>query len=269
MTLFNFSDVEMLSFFMVLVRWSVLFSVLPFLGDRFIPAPVKILLPFSISIALFPALILNKQIDLRETRIWGATVSGIISTLAVEVFFSLLLGYTAKLIFQAILFGTHLVGNFMGFASATFYDPHQESQTEIVSQLQVTIAMLIFFALDGHHLMLRASLDSYRIVGIGKACWSLNVMQRLISMSSDVFSISLQIAAPISVASFSVNSVFGIISKAMPQMNILSLSLSITALVGLFVLFLSLSEFHDFVQILFSRMGDWMLEIMKLLKDRG
>ena len=55
----------------------------------------------------------------------------------------------------------------MGFSTASTYDPHQESQTQVVAQIQMAIAMLLFLALDGHHLMLRASLESYRIVGVG------------------------------------------------------------------------------------------------------
>ena len=53
----------------------------------------------------------------------------------------------------------------MGFSTASQYDAHQESQSQVVAQIQMAIAILLFLALDGHHLMLRASLSSY------SDCW--------------------------------------------------------------------------------------------------
>jgi flagellar biosynthesis protein FliR len=261
-SLFNIGEEELLTFFMVLVRFSVLFSVLPFIGDRFIPTPAKILLALMASVVLFPVLIASKQISMGEANIWGRSVSGIVGTVAMEALFGLLLGYTARLLFQSISFGANLVGNFMGFASATLYDPHQESQTEVIAQIQASLAMLLFLVLDGHHLMLRASLDSYRIVGLGKVDFSASAMERLIHMTGQVFAFALQIAAPIAVSLFSVNVIFGVISKAMPQMNVLVLSMAMTALIGLIVLFLSMPGFQNMVENILSRIQDWMTAMM-------
>ncbi len=262
MSLFNFGESELLTFFMVLTRFSVLLSVLPLVGDRHIPAPIKVLFALMISIVLFPILVTSKQINVHDAQIWGNSVAGIVGTVSLEVMLALLLGYTARLLFQGISFGANLVGNFMGFASATLYDPHQETQTEVIAQIQDSIAMLLFLALDGHHLMLRASLDSYRIVGIGKADFSITVMDRLIQMTSQVLGFGLQIAAPVAVSLFSVNVVFGLISKAMPQLNVLVLSMAVTALVGLTVLFLSLPGFQSMVESIFSKTYDWLTAVL-------
>ena len=59
----------------------------------------------------------------------------------------LVLGYTARLLFDAISLGSNLAGNFMGFAAASTYDPHQESQTQVVAEIQLAIATLMFLAM--------------------------------------------------------------------------------------------------------------------------
>ncbi|MGZ6370627.1 MAG: flagellar biosynthetic protein FliR [Bdellovibrionota bacterium] len=258
MSLFNFDLEEMLTFFAVLVRYSVLMSVLPFVGDRFVPVPVKVLLSLVISIALFPALIKTGQIHPGDAIIWGRTTSGIAGTIALEVLTALALGFTARFAFDGIHFGANLVGNFMGFAAASTYDPHQESQTQVVAEIQMAIAMLIFLAMDGHHLMLRASLDSYRIVGLGKAGFNAAFSQRLVDLSSQVIRFGIQIAAPVALSIFAVNIAFGIMSKAMPQINVFVLSFAITSLVGLFVLFLGLPEFQGAAAGILGRVGEYM-----------
>jgi flagellar biosynthetic protein FliR len=264
-SLFNFNLEEILTFFAVMVRYSVLFSVLPFVGDRVIPSPVKILLALTVSIAMFPSLVASGQVHPGDARIWGATAGGIVRTVGLEMVFGLALGYSAKLVFDSIALGGNLIGNFMGFASASSFDPHQESQTEVIAQVQTTLAMLIFLCLDGHHLMLRATLDSFRIVGLGKAELSGAFSQKLIQMTGDVITFGLQIAAPMAVSLFSVNVVFGVLSKAMPQLNIFMLSFSITTIAGFTVLLLNLPGFHDTVTTIFGRMGDVMNSTMLTL----
>lgn len=256
--LFNLSIEEALTFFAVLMRYSVLMAVLPFVGDKVVPTPVKVLLALATTIALFPSLIAGGLVKPAEAAGWGATAGGIVSTIGTEVLFALVMGFTARMLFESVAFGANLMGNFMGFAAASTYDPHQESQTQVVAQIQTTIAMLAFLALDGHHLMLHASLDSYRLVGLGKATIGSVTSQRLIELTAQVVRFGVQLAAPMAVAIFAVNVAFGVIAKAMPQLNILVLSMSVTALVGLAVMLMSVPEYQGVVGAILGRIGDWI-----------
>lgn len=258
MSLFNLNLQELYTFFAVLVRYSVLFSILPLVGDRMVPGPVKILLALVCSFTLFPALVKSGFIHPRDALVWAATPIGIIGTILLEIIFALILGFTTKILFDGIAFGANLVGNFMGFASATIFDPHQESQTEIIGHFQTTLAMLIFLSMDGHHLMLKASLESYKLVGIGKAVFSAGLTLHLTRLTAEVLRFGFQIAAPIALSLFAVNVVFGVVSKSMPQLNIFVLTFPVSAFVGLVVMLLALPEFHDEVAQILGRMYDWM-----------
>lgn len=265
---FNFSEEEILTFFAVLVRYSVLIAVLPFVGDKAVPTPAKILLSVAVTLALFPALVAGGSVRPGEAIAWGATAGGILGTVALEVLFGLALGFTAKLAFDSVFFGANLVGNFMGFASAATYDPHQESQTQVIAEFQMALAMLIFLVLDGHHLMLRAGLESYQIVGLGKAGLGAVFAQRMVTLTGNVLKFGLVLAAPLAVSLFAVNVAFGVLAKAMPQLNILVLSFSVTAIVGFFALFLTLGEFQGALGIVFSRMEDAMAGVTAAMAGR-
>jgi flagellar biosynthetic protein FliR len=267
-SLFNFSPEEILCFFAVLVRFSTLMAVLPFVGDKVVPMPVKILLSLATTLALFPALVARGSIHPAEAAVWGATAGGIITTIALEIVCALVLGYTAKLAFEAITFGGNLIGTFMGFATANQYDAHQETQTQVIAQIQMAIAMLLFLALDGHHLMLRASLSSYQYVGIGglgtfvKGGFNGALSQKLIELTGDVLKFAVELAAPVAVCLFGVNVAFGVVSKAMPQINILVLSFAVSAFVGLIILLVSIPEFQGAATNIFSHMGEWMNAVL-------
>jgi len=269
MSLFNFNIDELLTFFAVLVRYSILFSILPFLGDRLVPGPVKILLAVAATLVLFPALVASGKINPGEARIWAATSGGILTTVGLEVVCALALGFVCRLIFDSISIGANFVGSFMGFAAASQFDPHQESQTEVIAQFQTAIAMLVFLALDGHHVMIRAALDSYRVVGLGRASLNAIFNQRLIHMSGQVLVFGLQIAGPVAVSIFSVNIIFAVLSKAMPQLNVMVLSLGITTLLGFSVIFFNIPGFQGEVIGIFGRMNDWMQGALGALASRS
>lgn len=266
MSLFNFNQAELLTFFAVLVRYSVLFSVLPLIGDHYVPSPVKILLSLAVSVALFPGLIASGVVHPADAAVWGDSLGGILGAIGTEVIFALVLGYTAKLAFEAIHFGGNLVGNFMGFGIASTYDPNMQSQTQVVAEIQAAIGFLLFLAIDGHHLMIRAALESYRIVGVGGGIGGVTfsslvngaVVQRMAGFTGDVIRLGIEISAPIAIVLFALNVVFGILAKALPQLNILILSVTISAFVGLIMLFLTMPEFEGAASAIYGRMGDSM-----------
>jgi flagellar biosynthetic protein FliR len=253
---FSFNQLDALSFFGVLTRTSILVSVLPFYGDRTIPGPIKILLALALSMLLFPVLVAQGRIVPEDAINWASTTYGLASTVLSEVAVGLVLGFTGKIIFDSIQMGSELMGNFMGFAMATQYDPHAETQTEVVSKFHMALAMLLFLVVDGHHMLLQAALESYRFIGLGEATLLGGLQGDLLSLSSQALRIALQLAAPMALSLFAVNVVYGVLSKAAPQMNILVLSLGISVMIGLFVMLVSLPGFFDLTRGMFVRMSE-------------
>lgn len=267
--MFQFNELEILTFFAILVRLSVLVSVAPWLGDRSIPGSVKILLSLCITVLCFPALLSRGWVRVSDAAVWGATASGIARVIGLEVITGLILGFVAKLAFEAVQIGGTLVGNFMGYSSASIYDPHVESQSQIIAQFQSAIAMLIFLVLDGHHLVLRALLESYQTIGLGGAQLFGGTAATLIQLSGQVLKIALILSAPIAVVIFGINVAFGMIGRALPQTNLLVLSFGVIALGGFAVLLLSLPEFISQVQLVFERSADWIREVSRSLAADG
>ena len=263
--LFQFNSDELLSFCAVLMRFTVLFAVLPFFGDALIPPLVKILLGLAIAAVSFPTLVASGQIRPADAHYWSATTGRLVQTLSLEIIFGLVLGFTGKLVFSAIQFGANLIGTYMGFGSASSYDPHQESHSQVVADFQMALAMLLFLALDGHYLLLKAVLESYHYVGIGKAHLGAELSQKLVLLTSEVVRIGAQLSAPMAISLFGVNVAFGVLAKAMPQLNILVLSLATSALVGMIVLFFSYPELQAATREVLAKMGDHLVAVMTAL----
>ncbi len=268
MSLFSFDQEQLMTFFAVLVRYSVLIAILPFVGDRFVPGPVKVLLALAITFVAFPMLSHRGLINSGDAIAWGSNAGGIIRVIGLEALFGLILGFSARFVFDSLTFGANMIGTFMGFAAASQFDPHMETQSQVIAEFYIAVAMLLFLVLDGHHLMLRAALDSYRFVGLGQISIGPAFSQKLVELSGEVMRFGIQIAAPVAVSTFTVNVVFGVLSKAMPQLNVLILSFAVTGMVGLVAMFVGLSEFQGAASSILGRVGEWMQTIALSLNGK-
>ena len=269
MSLFNFNTEEMLTFFAVLVRISCLVALLPFFGDKVIPAPVKILLSLAISVCLFPALVAQGIVKPGLALVWSQTAPGLIGTVVFEGVIGMALGFTARITFDSIQIGADFIGNLMGLSTANQFDPFYETQTQVIAQFQMAIAMLLFLAIDGHHILLQAMIDSFRLIAIGEATpFSGPMVEQMTSITGEALKVGLQIAAPMVVTSFAINVVYGVLARAMPQLNILVISFSISAVVGFFVMFFSIGQFHEVTSSAFSRLGGHLTDVMRAMGHR-
>lgn len=268
-TSFSFDLPQILSFFAVLIRTSVLVAIVPFFGDRVIPTPVKILFSFSLAVILFPALVSRGFIHPEEALVWGGSVFGIASAIASETLFALLIGFAARFAFDAIQFGGSLIGTYMGFAAANQFDPHQESHTQLIAQFHFTIAMLLFITLDGHHLFIQALLESFHIVGVTKANLSgAGIAGHLVKMGGEIIVTGALLSAPMAICIFLINVVFGVLGKAMPQMNVLVLSFGVSSLIGFSMMFLGMPAFEAATRDAFAHAPEHLLTLMRLAGGR-
>jgi flagellar biosynthesis protein FliR len=71
----------------------------------------------------------------------------------------------------------------------------------------------------------------------------------------------------VGLAIFSVNIAFGVVARAMPQVNVLVLSFAVTALVGLIVMLVTISDSQGAVSEVLSRIGDWMIAVSKAVSS--
>ncbi len=263
---FEFNAFEIMTFFAVLVRLSVVMVILPIFGDNAIPSPVKILLPLAVTIAVFPVLVADQIVVPQDAEKWSATAGSLISTIGMEAVFGAALGLFVRMLFSAFQITGELMGTFMGFSAASQYDPQQESSSQLVARLLTTLTLLLFITIDGHHQMLKAVIRSYEMVGLGHVTIGGAFVEKLMHFSGEMIRLGLQLSAPMAISLFVVNVIYGVFSKALPQMNILVLSLSISALVGFIVLLTGLPEFYGATSEALGRIGEEMGSVMRTMK---
>lgn len=226
------------------VRFASFVFVFPLFSQRGVPPQIKI--GFAGLLALVVSV--KTPIEFDGSLNWLFVVIQ-------EIGVGIMLAFCVTLVFGIIYFAGQLVDVPMGFGLVSIFDPQTGIQLPIFSQFYNMLGLIIFLAVDGHLWVLRALADSYRYIPIN-GFFDLNyTMNSLLVMGKQIFTIGLQIAAPIMGTIIFTDIALGIITKAVPQINVFVLGFPIKILVGLLVVLIAIPTFVSVAARLFGYDG--------------
>ncbi len=230
------------TFVIILLRVSSIVATMPVLGNRTVPARVKGGLSLMIAFLLFPFV---------ELHISSPDILTLVSKMAGEIMIGITIGLAGRLIFAGVQLAGQLAGFQMGFAIVNVFDPISSAQVSIIAQFQYLLAMLIFLAIDAHHVFLYAIAESYRIVPAFDFHFSGGLMQSIVDLSKNMFVVAIKIGAPVIAMLLMISIGFGLIARTVPQINILIVGFPVKIAVGLICIGLSLPVFARMVGSIF------------------
>jgi flagellar biosynthetic protein FliR len=233
MNLLPISYLELQSFFLILLRVSVILFMFPIFSSRLIPILAKAGLAFIITIILFPV-IHNKMVEFPDTS-WG-----IVQLMIAEFIIGMTLSLLVQLFFEGVRMMGQLVGFQTGFAITNILDPQSGMQISILSNMAYLVAMVLFLIFNGHHILLSAMRESFELINVGSLSLNGQLFQKMIDASADMFVIAIKIGAPAIAVLLFTKVVFGLITKLIPQMNIMIVAFPVQIVIGLLFFGISL-----------------------------
>lgn len=153
--------------------------------------------------------------------------NSIVLSIVLNIAVGAMIGYMARLILVAVEAGADMINMQMGLSSAMVLDPTTQSQISILEKLFSLMAVLIFIQLGGIYWLFQAFMRSFEIFPIYATSIPLMKLVNidyLISMTSNVLYMGLQIASPVLLATLGQDIILGVISKTAPQVNVFQLS---------------------------------------------
>lgn len=237
------------------MRVSAMIFVAPVFGGSAVPTQTKIL--FSLMLALIllpmiPAVAQAAPIEVVPLAWLGVN----------ELLVGLIMGVSMVFIFAAIQYAGQIIDFQMGFAIVSLIDPTQDVQIPVMGFFHFLIAILIFLAMDAHHWIIRALVDSFQVVPIMKAGFSGLLIGSIAKAFGDLFVVAMRIAAPTIAVLMVYNASLGIIAKTVPQINLLIVGFPIRIALGMIVVGLSMTFFLPYLSGAFDLMVENVYSIM-------
>lgn len=159
-----------------------------------------------------------------------------------EVMTGLVLGFITNMIFEVVKFAGAWMDIHAGFSMVSIFDPTSHSQSTLIGNFAYMISVVIFFIVDGHHIIIKLLIESFRIVPIGKTLIYQETMMAVISTITEYFMLGVKIAIPIVLILVITDLCLGLISRTVPTIPIMIFGLPIKNILGLvtFVILLPL-----------------------------
>lgn len=235
------------TFILLITRYFIFFIVVPGLGGGVNGAVIR-----------YPAAIMLAAVCMHNGNLATvpSTPGGMIAQIVSEVVLGGVIGIIPLLIVAGAQTAGHLASGTMGLNGAQLFDPATSTQLSDLSRIYSDITIIIFLLVGGHHLAIAqlAGLNNGLTPG-GFFLGEIGI-STLIDQSARIFYIGCIVAAPVIVALLLTNFVMGIMSKAIPTINIFIISFPLTIGVGLALTILALPEVGQFLQREFIRLNN-------------
>jgi len=233
---FQFDSSEVVAFVLILVRMAGLFLTAPVFSSKNINVMVKAAWILLVTFVIFPV------VDFKPENL---PAPGLALGLAVirEVLVGLSVGMGASMILSGIQMAGQIADTQMGLGLANVIDPMTNTQVSVMGQFFYTIATLVFLAVDGHHMLIKALVDSFSVVPLGQAHFTPALGTKMMGLFSQMFFIAFRVGAPIIGALFITNMALGVVARTVPQMNVFIVGMPLNLGVGLLIAATSMSFF--------------------------
>lgn len=243
-------------FLFVLLRVGAIVMSIPIFNSRTIPILFKFGLAVSLAWSILPQLPLPELTEPLAGLSFGLRAVG-------EMAIGLVLGLVVRLMFVGIQLAGQMMGYQMGMAIANVMDPASSAQVPIMAQFSNLMAMVVFVALNAHHVFIRAVTDSFELVPVFGFRFGPSIAEALMRMSANMFVTAIMVGAPVIAALLITHVALGLVARTVPQMNIFLVGMPLQILIGMTFLGLSLPYLLMHLQKTFDQSGGWVHELLR------
>jgi flagellar biosynthesis protein FliR len=207
------------TFLLVFFRIGAMVAVAPILGHRSLPMSHRA--GFSVLFALLLTPIVgHASFDDADGLALGLAIAG-------EILIGVAIGSVASLVVAAVQVAGELAGFQAGLSVGAVFDPALGHQVTVFTRFHEMLALLLFLAVDGHHVLVATVAGSFERIPPGVSLNPASLAAGLAALGSKVVRAGLELSAPLVAVLFLVNVAMALLSRVSPQMNVFALTMPI------------------------------------------
>ena len=248
--------VTMALYILPFARLSGFLMTLSVIGSRNIPARFRLLLALAITVVVVPVIPAVDSVELFSATSFVLIIE--------QTLIGVALGFVSRLMLETFVIGAQVTAMQSGLGFASLVDPSNGTSVPALGQFFLMLTTLMFISVNGHLLMIRIVVESFTSFPIGSSQSVTDMFYELVSWARWVFAAAL-IMALVSIASLLiVNIAFGVMTRAAPQINVFAVGFPLTMVVGLTLVWLSLSFFLPHFEAQLSRANSLACSMVNL-----
>lgn len=233
-TLQNFMAQGVFAFMVTFVRIGAALTIMPGIGDSYVPQNIRLYIALGISLVLMPLVSPFLPSHMPDT-------AGLLVLMGSEFIIGIFIGTVARIFMLALDTAGMIISMQSGLGNAQVFNPSMATQGSLVGVLMSVTGVVLILATNLHHLLIYGLLGSYDVFPVGTLPGSGDMANMISKAIVGSFAVGLQIAAPFIVLSLMLYIGMGVLSRLMPQVQVFMLSLPLQIILSLVTLVLMLS----------------------------
>ena len=225
---------EIFVLFMVFVRLGAALMLVPGLGEVSVPRTIRLALAIALTAVIGPGVA-------ADFPGLPASPVALLVMIAGEAAVGILMGAAARLTMSGLQVAGTVIAFQSGLGYAQTVDPTQGTQSAIVSAFFGLLGVVLIFASNLHHLIIRALHDSYVLFPPGALPPVEGFAEIAVDLVAGAFLLGMQIAAPFIVYGLIFYTGLGLLARLMPQFQFFFIVMPLQITVSLFILMVSVS----------------------------
>jgi len=215
-------------FLLVLGRIAPLFILAPMFSSKMIPSRVRGIAAVALTIGMTPLALHGEKLSLDTGNLVGLLIK--------ELLVGLAFAFAIGAFISALTVAGSYLDNSIGFSFGSLVDPVTGTQGTVLAQFHSLIGVMIFLAIGGDHWAIQGIAKTYDLVPLSGMpdfqALAAGAMHAFVGLSLA----AVELAAPMLLALLATDAAFGMVARAVPQVNVFSVGFPAKVLVGLLLL---------------------------------
>jgi flagellar biosynthetic protein FliR len=215
---------------LIFTRLGAVMLLLPGFGEAYVPQRYRLLLGLAMALLLTPVLAPHLP------PLPGSPAKLAVMLLA-EIAIGVFIGTLARMIVAALETAGMIISLQMGLSAAAMFNPLSgEGSSPLPSAFFGMLGVVLIFLTDLDHLMLRAAVESYGLFTPGQLPPVGDLTEMVTRFAAGSFRLAFELAAPFIVLGLVFFAALGVISRLVPQLQVLFVAQPMQILGGLVLL---------------------------------
>ena len=196
----------------------------------------------------------------------GEPPSGVLplaGALLLEVVLGLVLGLVVHFFLYIPQMAGLTIDTQMGMTMSQIYDAGSQANMSVTGTLINTLMILLFFAANGHHTLIRIMITSGEVVRYGGISIGNDVTNLALELFIQCTVLAVKLCMPILAAELIGQLGMGVLMKVIPQINVFSINIELKVIIGLALLLMLMLPISEFLleaeRMMLSSLHDMLL----------
>ncbi len=218
-----------MSFILVFARLGAMMMLMPGVGEQTVPARIRLGLALLVTFIMLPVV---------KNSFGGvpSQLAGVLLLLGQELLIGLFMGMLVRFVTASLNTAGALIAQQTGLGFVTQVDPTQGGQSVLIANFMTLLGIVLIFTSDLHHLLLVGVHDSYALFRPMGDIPMGDFTEVAVKVFAQSFALAIQISAPFLVLGLVFQAAIGVLSRLMPQLQIMFITMPLQILGGFLIL---------------------------------